>query len=553
MNSIFITSLILISEIMFDPDPPVGLPPYEFVEWYNPGADTIDLIGWQWMVGDKVRRLTGGHINPGGYLIVCAPAAAGAFREFGEVLAMESFPALRNSGDRLVLLNPDGIAVHTVNYSPDSFTDALKANGGWSLELADPVHYCNSAAWLPSVSPAGGTPGKRNSQLIDFAEPEPSMLIRAGGYDDQKFFMMFTGNLDPALQMNNYSCILMPGAINILPVAPPEYGFPGLFFQLPEVLDREIVYTLEMSGTVKDCSGRNSVFRSVLLGFPSQPDSAGLIISEILFDPLAGQAEFVEIFNRSDKVAELRDLVIARANANGAILSFSDQQDYSYWLFPGCYAVFTADCRVFNTAWPDADPAAVAGRPDMPSLTNGESALILMDRNQRVLDKVMYSPDWHYPYLDETKGVSLERIDFETSGTKRDNWISASAASGYSTPGAKNSCSAGPDPASEQQFTLNPSIGYSAGPSDPLHIGINYRFDKPGWFLRVRIVTSTGLPVREIFPFGMAGSEGTIGWDGLDTAKRVVPDGIYLVVADYFHPSGKKGRWKQACAMLRAY
>ena len=50
MNSIFITSLILISEIMFDPDPQVGLPPFEYVEWYNPGADTIDLTGWQWMV-----------------------------------------------------------------------------------------------------------------------------------------------------------------------------------------------------------------------------------------------------------------------------------------------------------------------------------------------------------------------------------------------------------------------------------------------------------------------------------------------------------------------
>ena len=46
---------LLISEIMFDPDPSVGLPLYEYVEWYNAGADTVDLAGWQWVAGDKVR------------------------------------------------------------------------------------------------------------------------------------------------------------------------------------------------------------------------------------------------------------------------------------------------------------------------------------------------------------------------------------------------------------------------------------------------------------------------------------------------------------------
>jgi hypothetical protein len=553
MNSIFITSLILISEIMFDPDPQVGLPPFEYVEWYNPGADTIDLTGWQWMVGDKVRRLSGGHINPGGYVIVCSPSAASAFRTFGDVVALESFPSLRNSGDRLVLLNPEGIAVHTVDYSPDAFTDALKANGGWSLELTDPINYCNALAWQPSVDPAGGTPGKANSQSIEVPETDVSMLLRAGGYDDQRFFLMFSGILDPANSMNNYSCSLMPGEIIVTRAAPPEYGFPGLFFQIPAGLDPGMIYTLEVNGNVKDCSGRNALVRPVLLGFPTKPDSADLIISEVLFDPLAGQSEFVEIFNRSQKVIELGDLILARADLYGNIIAFSDQQDLSYWLFPGCFAVFTADARMFSKAWPDADAAATAGRTDMPSLTNEESMLILMDAGQRVLDRVIYSPDWHYAYLEETKGVSLERIDFQTSGSNRENWLSASAASGFCTPGAKNSTASGPAADSKQQFYLDPTVGYSANLNGPVQVAVRYRFDEPGWFIRVNIVTSQGLPVKEIFPFGMAGAEGTIIWDGLDTGQRIVTDGIYLVVADYYHPTGKKGRWKRACAVLRNY
>ena len=75
----FLSGNLLISEIMFDPDPPVGLPVYEYVEWYNPGGDTVDLTGWQWAVGDKVRRVASGRIGPGGYVIVCPLAAAPAW------------------------------------------------------------------------------------------------------------------------------------------------------------------------------------------------------------------------------------------------------------------------------------------------------------------------------------------------------------------------------------------------------------------------------------------------------------------------------------------
>jgi hypothetical protein len=284
------SSGLLISEIMADPDPPVGLPEFEYAEWYNSGADTLYLADWQWVVGDKYRRLTHGIIIPGGYVIVCAAAAAPAFRLFGEVMVMESFPALRNSGDRLALVNPAGIAVHTVEYSPDQFPDALKAGGGWSLELADPVHYCSREAWRPSVDRTGGTPGRANSQIIDAPIAGPASLLRAAGQDEGHFVLLFSGTLDPMQDPNNYACHLMPGAIHAFPAPAPGYGFPGLSFSLPGELDRNQIYTVEIEGPIMDCEGRPAIMRPASLGFPSPPDSAGVVITEIMFDPLVRPA-----------------------------------------------------------------------------------------------------------------------------------------------------------------------------------------------------------------------------------------------------------------------
>jgi hypothetical protein len=544
---------LIISEILYDPDPAVGLPPFEYVEWYNSGADTVDLAGWQWVVGDKARRIAGGRVSPGGYLIVCAPAAAPAFRHYGATAGLESFPALRNTGDRLTLVNPEGVAVHTVEYSPNQFNDALKSSGGWSLELTSPADYCNPAAWAASADPSGGTPGRANSQLVRPPEAGPPMLVRAADDDGQRFVLLFSGTLDPGISMYNYACRLSPGDWDATPVAPPGYGVNGLYFTRPAGINPDQVYTITLEGTVAGCSGSEALLRPVLFGTPAEPDSAGILITEILFDPADGQTEFVEVFNRSGRVAETAALILARADAGGKILGFSDAQELPFWLFPGCHAVLTADAAKFARAWPDADPGIIVSRPDMPSLTNSESQLILMDRNQKVLDVAAYSPEWHYPYLEATQGVSLERISLAAPGTDRANWFSASAAAGYSTPGQENSCRLSTPSILPQGLTLDLSTGFSESPSDPVRMNAAYRFEEPGWFLRMMVYNAEGQPVREIFPFALAGKEGSVGWDGLDGLQRLVPEGICLVVADFYHPSGKKGRWKRAWPLIRNY
>ena len=543
--------LLLISEVLFDPEPPVGLPPCEYAELFNPGPDTVYLAGWQWFAGGKAKPFPAGRIAPGAYAIICSPASAPLLRAYGQVIAVESFPALRNSGDRLAVVDPSGIAVHTIEYSPALFNDALKANGGWSLELADLAGFCNPAAWMASVDPAGGTPGRANSQQISLPAGEPVRLLRAAGYDDTRFVLLFSGPLDPGMPMNNYAAIIEPGGIPVNPAPPAEFGFPGLFFKYPDMPDPQAIYTIHVTGTVSGCSSRPSVLRPLSFGLPAPPDSADVVITEILFDPLPGQTEFVELFNRSGRVVELRELILARADAGGVVTAFSYGQALSFWLFPGCYAVVPAEESLFRKGWPGVDPALVCGRTDLPALSNSEAQLILLDRSQRVIDAITWSPEWHYPFLAETKGVSLERVDPSLPGRERSSWFSASADAGGSTPGAPNSCRSPPDTTAAEIFTLDPATGITASNGVTRRVGISYRFDGPGWFLRIRVFDPRGAGICEPVPFGAAGTEGEAFWDGLDDSKQPVPDGIYLLVAEYWHPTGRKGRWKRACAFIR--
>jgi hypothetical protein len=543
--------LLLISEVLFDPDPPVGLPSFEYAELFNPGPDTVDLAGWQWFAGGKVRPLPGGSIAPGGYAVVTSAAGAPAFRPFGQVLVVESFPALRNSGDRLAIINPDGIAVHTIEYSPVQFADALKANGGWALELADLQNHCSSAAWLPSTDPSGGTPGRANSQQLSIPAGEPARLLRAAGYDAGRFVLLFSGPLDPAVDVNNYAVTINPGGLQPAQAPAGEFGFPGLFINYPDMAAADTIYTINITGTVTDCSLRPSLLRPLPFGLPSAPDSADVVITEILFDPLPGQTEFVELFNRSERVVELRDLLVARADTTGLVTGWSDSQPLSFWLFPGCYAVIPADEALLRSGWPGMDPALLAARTDLPALTNGESRLLLLNRGQQVIDAITWSPEWHYPFLSETRGVSLERLDPALPGVLRSSWFSASADVGGSTPGAPNSCRSPPETGTDDRFTLQPAAGFTSANGVTRQVGITYRFGEAGWFLRIQVFDRSGVSIRELFPFGAAGPEGMAAWDGLDDAQCAVPDGIYLLVADYYHPSGSRGRWRRACAFSR--
>ncbi|MCS7075043.1 MAG: lamin tail domain-containing protein, partial [Bacteroidia bacterium] len=149
---------VIITELLPDPDPVVGLPNQEFVEIHNRSSNLISLNGWIFSDGSTNAVLGNRLLAPGEYLILTANANVSLYQSFGSVLGLSSLPSLNNSGDNLKLFDNNGTIIDSVNYSITWYQDPNKDDGGWTLERIGITTACTGAAnWRASVHPSGGT------------------------------------------------------------------------------------------------------------------------------------------------------------------------------------------------------------------------------------------------------------------------------------------------------------------------------------------------------------------------------------------------------------
>ena len=176
---------ILITEIMADPTPVIGLPDAEYIELFNNSTKTFELSEYTLVVGSGTRDLPSYTLPPGDYVIITDDANEDAFTVFGNVAALSSMPGLTNSGTTIQIINATGDIIHEVTYDPGWYHDAVKSDGGWSLEMLNPKNVCSSIEnWAASNHLSGGTPGNVNSQwnvVDDTAGPEVVSFFTSGG------------------------------------------------------------------------------------------------------------------------------------------------------------------------------------------------------------------------------------------------------------------------------------------------------------------------------------------------------------------------------------
>jgi Lamin Tail Domain/CHU_C Type IX secretion signal domain len=543
---------IVINEIFADPSPPVGLPNAEFIELKNISARQINLNGFKISDGTSTATINVNYnLQPDSLVIICGTTNAALFAAFGSTLGVSSFPSLDNSEDLLTLRSKENKLISAVNYTVKWHNNSLKADGGWSLELVNAKQACiANNNWKSSVDDKGGTPGKNNSVTALINYTTPLSVLRAFAIDSVTVQLLFTATTDSikAANTNNYNISNGIGKPQAAIAQAPLFNAVNLTLSTP--LQKGKTYLVTVNN-VTDCI--NNVvgnYNNAKVGISFNTDSLDAVINEILFNPKPNGTDYIELYNRSNKILNLKNLYIATRNTSGVIVSIKQLSTENICFFPGSYIAVTEDANALGKAYLLKDEGAVVAISTMPSYADDKGTIVLLNQQGNVVDELTYDEAWHFNLIDNKEGVALERIDFNATTQNNYNWHSAAASAGYGTPGYQNS-QFKMDAFSNATVNIEPKIFSPDNDGFDDVATITYQFDEPGYVCNITVYDAAGKLVKNIVKNSLCGLKGNFRWDGLSEQQTKLPTGIYVVVADVFNASGKTKKYKQAVTLAR--
>ena len=321
-----------------------------------------------------------------------------------------------------------------------------------------------------------------------------------------------------------------------------------VFLTLNNALTNNTSYFLQVKN-IKDEAGNVMTEQSVPFNLlvPEPIEANDIVINEILFNPLTGGNDFVEIFNNSNKVLNLGELFIG--NITPTDERFSDVED-DYLMFPGEYLVFTEDRDDILEKYTVENPDALV-QNDLPSFNDNEgnvSIFIENGNNRIMIDSFDYNENLHFALIDDEDGISLERIDFNTPTQTASNWHSAASTVGFATPTYQNSqfrvSSMNSEIFSIPETVFSPS---QDGFQDILLI--EYQVENQGYLANLKVFDAKGRLVRQLYQNELLAPSGTLTWDGLTDEGLKARIGIYVITAEIFTPEKEAEYFKKTCVL----
>jgi hypothetical protein len=521
---------VLITEFFPDPSPVVGLPEVEFVEIYNASNKIFNIGGWK--IGDATAdgTISSSWLLPGDYKVLTANANDSLFT-MTDAAGVTSFPSLNNSGDEVVLKDSFGNTLDKLTYTDDWYQDLVKQSGGYTLELINLNDPCSDASnWIASISASGGTPGFQNSVFDsspDLTAPQVALWLALAPNFLEIHFSEGMDSTSLANAIFNFSPSLTIQNKFI------QGDYPNkMILQFNEILVPSSVYNVSISN-IGDC-WLNYSNASGQFALPDIPSKGDVVINEILQNPLNGGQDWIELYNNSDKIFNLKDWQLANFD-NDTIDNFKPIQT-DYFLFPNDFVVIGKDSNFVKANY----PVSVSGKflyIELPSYNNDSGSVYLI-YNAEIIDKVTYLDAWHFDLLDNTDGVSLERIDPNGESSSPFNWHSAAEDVDFATPGRVNSQFLSAISNGTMTLTNDVFSPDNDGFEDVLQI--SYEMVESGLLGKATIFDDRGRPIRKIFSNELLGSKGTFTWDGVTDNQVKASIGVYVILFEAFSTDGRE-------------
>ena len=543
---------VLITEFLPDPTPSIGMPESSFIELKNHSSQDYNLHNWKVSNGSSTATIKTDYIlKSDSFLILCPISAAAAFSSFGSTLGISGFPAINNDAGYILISSADGRVIHAVQYDKEGYGNVLKSQGGWSLEMVDLNNACTGKAnWTASISPAGGTPGTINSVNAENPDEQAPALLRSIPLDSTDLIAVFDEGLDSswASAPVNYSVSGLSGSPENATALPPF--FDHVEIHLPEPMTAGKFYTLTVQH-IRDCSGNEiSLYNSCPTGLPQKVKIGDIVFSEILFNPPPYGYDYIEIYNRSNNIIRCTELFLTGKDPAGNLKDPVSLVKEERVFFPGEYLLLTENPGWITRNYPAAPAAQIISLSALPSMPDDKGKLVLLNNRGDPMDELDYDHQWHTPLLANESGIALERIRADLPTNQASNWTSASAPSGYGTPGYKNSESAN-GPVQTDYISVEPKIFSPDMDGYQDFCFIHYQLPAAGYIGSISVYDIRGRLVRLLVDNILWGSSGSFRWDGLDEQQRPLPMGQYIIYCELFLPDGTVKKVKRVCVLAR--
>jgi hypothetical protein len=540
---------VIISEIMADPTPEVSLPGKEYLEITNRTDYSFNMADWKLSSENQNALFPETIINPSEIIIICSSQDTSLFSKYGRVTGLKQFPTLTDEGRILCLSDSSGNLIHGVEYSSDWYGDELKSGGGWSLEMID-THFpfSQKGNWAASVSRKGGTPGSVNS--VSHNNPDNSFYGIQNVFPDDSINISVRFS-EPVMDLSEKIKSITIGGKGIINLYPTDPLFREFSVKAVDPLLRGKRYQLNISNEVKDFAGNGMQNNSFEFGLAEPSETGDVLFNELLFNPLPGDPDYVEFFNRSGKVIDASRLQLVSVNdATGDTSENTMISDVKRCILPGSYYAITTDKEKITGRYFSSEPEYIFETGSLPSMSDNEGHLILYNRELDRIDEVFYNEKMHYSLLSGYEGVALEKINPENKSEEADSWYSASESSGWGTPGAPNSVFVEmPATFDKVVFSSSKITPDNDGNEDFLTIQFSLRGN--GNVVSVMVFDETGSYVKKLATNMLAGPEASVIWDGTADDGSPVNTGIYIIFISLYDDTGKTDKWKRVCTVIR--
>lgn len=421
---------IVINEIMYAPIAPEP----EWVELYNRSEKEIDIKNYQ--VGNEVSKnviiKTSKIIHPKEYVTIAKDTNIYSIYPGITNVIISNFPILNNNGGMIVISDSLGRKIDSVYYKSN-----WGGENGKSLERIDAfLSSTDSANWKSSLFEKGGTPNRNNSisrkncdiAIINYSiEPK----IPAIGQHVRLIVDIanFGKNLINAVLIinelqNNKREKLRDIQINdFIPDTNLKLEIDDLIHQIISKRKFEIILNLQKTDELDEDTTNNSITFTV---YPSY-DPNSVLVNEIMYNPINGEPEWIEIFNTSNYDIDLEGWSITdvltnpiKTNIRGGIISKNS------------FTVISKDSLIMN--YHKIIPSELIIN-QFANLNNDADGVVLKDAYDVTIDSLMYQKSWG-----GENGKSLERKSLLIPSLEKNNWGSSLDIE-LSTPGRLNSIS----------------------------------------------------------------------------------------------------------------